>query len=202
MSRPTPLVRLLPAGLAACLMAPMLWAAPAQAAREVAPDRPDVRRTVTLQVSGEWSGEVSFGQLVTGPARAQRPLPVALNLVHSGCDLAGCLTTTMTLDGSAGVPSATRIASGLSSAALQPSVVGVIVRRSVGGLVLAEQEATLQIAVMAKRSGPVIRRTTLEQGPSGEVLTLARIAPMRATITIGDETLSGTGELVRTQVVD
>ncbi|MEK9736795.1 MAG: hypothetical protein VW239_05690, partial [Candidatus Nanopelagicales bacterium] len=197
-----PLVRLLPAGLAACLMAPMLWTAPAQAAREVPPDRPDVRRTVTVQVSGEWSGEISFGQIVTGPGRAQRPLPVSMSLTHSGCDLAGCLTTTMTLDESAGVPSAARIASGLSSAALQPSVVGVNVRRSVGGLVLAEHDATLTIAVMAKRSGPVIRRTTWEQGPGGEHFTLSRIAPIRATITMDDATLSGAGELVRTQIVD
>ena len=188
--------------MAVCLMAPMLWATPAQAAGEVAPDRPEVRRTVTLQVSGDWSGEISFGQLVTGPGRAQRPLPVSMSLTHSSCDLAGCLATTMTLDESAGVPSAARIASGLSSAALQPSVVGVTVRRSVGGLVLAEYDATLTIAVMAKRSGPIIRRTTWEEGPDGERFALSRIAPVSATITMGDATLSGAGELVRSQIVD
>jgi|GEM_PF-3133893 hypothetical protein len=197
-----PIARFLPAAVAAALIAPMLWASPAQAARTTAPDLPDVRRTVSLSVSGEWSGDIIFGQLVTGPSRAMRPMPVALALTHSGCDLAGCLTTTITLAESAGVPSATRIASGLSSAALKPTVVGVVVRRSVGGLVLAEHDATLTIAAMAKRSGPVIRRTTLEQGPTGEVLTVARIAPVRATITIDDQTLSGTGELVRSQIVD
>lgn len=196
------LARLIPATVATALIVPMLWASPAEAARTTEPDLPDVRRTVSVQVSGDWDGEISFGQLVTGPSRAMRPLPVALDLTHSGCDLAGCLTTTMTLAESAGVPSAARIASGLSSAALQPLVVGVVVRRSVGGLVLAEHPATLRISVMAKRSGPVIRRTTLEQGPTGEVLTVARIAPVRATITIDDQTLSGTGELVRSQIVD
>lgn len=176
--------------------------ATAQAARTLEPDLPDVRRTVTVQVDGEWRGEITFGQLVSGPSRAMRPLPVAFHLEHSGCDLAGCLTTTIELAESAGVPSAARIASGLSSAALQPTMVGVVVRRSVGGLVLAEHDATLQVAVMAKRSGPVLRRTTLEQGPAGEVLTVARIAPVRATVVLGDDTLAATGELVRSQIVD
>lgn len=198
----TRLVRFTPAVLAATLMTPMLWAGPAQAARTTEPDLPDVRRTISLDVSGEWSGEITFGQLVTGPARAMRPLPVSMDLSHQGCDLAGCLTTTITLDESAGVPGAVRIASGLSSAALRSTVVGVVVRRSVGGLLLAEHDATLTISVMAKRSGPVIRRTTLEQGPAGEVLTVSRIAPMRATVTVEGESLSGTGELVRSQIVD
>ena len=196
------LARVASATLAAAVLSPLLWMPSAQAARTVAPDLPDVRRTITVQVDGEWSGEIAFGQLVTGPSRTLRPLPVRLRLTRYGCDLAGCLMTEIQLPESAGVPSSTRIASGLSSAALKPTMVGVIVRRSVGDLVLAEYDATLQIEVMAKRSGPMIRRTTLEQGPTGEVLTVSRIAPVRATVTLGDEIATGTGELVRSQIVD
>lgn len=188
--------------LIATALAPALLMAPSAMAAKSTPDLPDIHRTISLAASGDWSGTVSFGQQITGASRSLRPMPVQLDLTRSGCDIAGCLTTRIVLAEADGVPSSVRIASGLSSAALLPTVVGVVVRRYIGNLMIAEHPATMRISVTAKRSGPVIRRTTLVQGPSGEVLTVARLAPIRATITLGDDTMTGVGELARTQIVN
>ena len=72
----------------------------------------------------------------------------------------------------------------------------------VNGSVVAQHPAMVVIEVRAKRSGAVVKRTTLTQGPAGEVLTVARIAAIRASVLLGDDTLAATGEIARTQIVD
>jgi hypothetical protein len=193
----TPTLAFAAATLAASVLAPV----PALAAQP-GPDLPEVRTDVALQVTGAWAGRISFGMRTTGVARAQRPLPLLMQLSRTACDMTGCMTTEIVIDPASGVPGVTRVAAGLSSAALQRTTVAATVRRVVNGNVVAQHPAMVVVEVRAKRSGDVVKRTTLTQGPAGEVLTVARIATIRATVTLGDDTLAATGELTRTQIVD
>jgi len=199
LSRVTALVA--PALATAVLGAGVLAAAPALAAKP-GPDLPEVRTDVALQVTGAWSGRIAFGMRTTGVARAQRPLPLEMHLSRTACDMTGCMTTEIVVDPAAGVPGVARVAAGLSSAALQRTTVAATVRRVVNGSVVAQHPAMVVIEVRAKRSGAVVKRTTLTQGPAGEVLTVSRIATVRASVTLGDDTLAATGEITRTQIVD
>ena len=194
----TPLLVLSAAVLGAGLLAP----APALAAKP-GPDLPEVRTTVALEVTGEWSGRMAFGlHSPGGQSRALRPLPLELDLSRSACDLTGCMTTEIVVDSAAAVPGVARIASGLTSAALDRASVSVTVRRIMNGAVVAEHPAMITVQVRAQRSGAVIKRTTLTQGPDGEVLTVSRIVTVRASVLLGDDTLAATGEIARTQIVD
>lgn len=193
----TPSLAFAAATLAAAMLAPV----PALAAQP-GPDLPEVRTEVSLQVTGAWAGRIAFGMRTTGVARAQRPLPLQMQLSRTSCDMTGCMTTEIVIDPAAGVPGVARVAAGLSSAALQRTTVAATVRRVVNGSVVAQHPAMVVVEVRAKRSGAVVKRTTLTQGPAGEVLTVARIATIRATVTLGDDTLAATGEITRTQIVD
>ncbi len=190
-----------PALTAAVLGAGLLAPAPAVAAK-AKPDLPEVRTSVTLEVTGEWSGRMAFGTHTSGTARAQRPQPLEMLLSRTACDMTGCMTTEIVVDPAAAVPGVARIASGLTSAALDRASVSVTVRRLMNGTVVAEHPAMVSVQVRAQRSGAVIKRTTLTQGPDGEVLTVSRIATVRASVVLGDDTLAATGEITRTQVVD
>jgi hypothetical protein len=193
----TPLLALIAATLGAGVLAP----APALAAKP-GPDLPEVRTTVALEVTGEWSGRMAFGTHTSGAARAQRPMPLEMLLSRTACDMAGCMTTEIVVDQAAAVPGVARIATGLSSAALDRASISVTVRRIINGSVIAEHPAMVTLQVRAKRTGAVIKRTTLTQGPGGEVLTMSRIATVRASVLLGDDTLAATGEITRTQIVD
>ena len=95
-----------------------------------------------------------------------------------------------------------RISGSLTSAALMRSAIAVTVQRIVDGTVVNERPATLTLEVVARKAGPLVKRTTLTQGPDGEVLSIARTAPMRATVMLADDTLTATGEVSRVQIVD
>jgi len=192
----TPLFALAAAVLGAGLLAP----APALAAQSK-PDLPEVRTTVTLQVTGDWSGRMAFGTHTSGPARAQRPMPLEMLLSRTACDMTGCMTTEIVVDSAAAVPGIARIAAGLTSAALDRASISVKVRRIINGAVVAEHPAMVTVQVRAQRSGAVIKRTTLTQGPDGEVLTISRIATVRASVLLGDDNLAAKGEITRTQTV-
>jgi hypothetical protein len=195
----TPLLAL---ATAAVLGAGLLAPAPALAAK-AKPDLPEVRTSVTLEVSGSWSGRIGFGlHSPGGQSRALRPLPLELDLAKSACDLTGCMTTRLVLDPSGSVPAMARIAGSLTSAALMRSVIAIRVQRLVDGTVVNERPATLTLEVIARKAGPLVKRTTLTQGPDGEVLSIARTAPMRATVMLADDTLTATGEVSRVQIVD
>ncbi len=192
-----PLIALTAVALGAALLAP----APALAAK-ARPDLPEVRTTVVLEVSGTWSGRIGFGlHSPGGQSRALRPLPLELDLSRSMCDLTGCMTTRLMLDPTASVPGMARIAGSLTSAALTRSVIAIKVQRIVDGTVINERPATITLEVTARKSGPLVKRTTLIQGPGGEVMSIARTAPMRATVVLPDDTLTGTGEVSRVQTV-
>ncbi len=194
----TPLLALAAAVLGAGLLAP----APALAAK-AKPDLPEVRTGVTLDVTGEWSGRMAFGlHSPGGQARALRPLPLELDLAKSACDLTGCMTTRLVLDPSGSVPAMARIAGSLTSAALMRSVIAIRVQRLVDGTVVHERPATVTLEVIARKAGPLVKTTTLTQGPDGEVMSIARTAPMRATVMLADDTLTATGEVSRVQIVD
>jgi len=194
----TPLLVLAAATLGAGLLAP----APVLAAKP-GPDLPEVRTTVALEVTGEWSGRIGFGlHSPGGQSRALRPLPLELDLSRSACDLTGCMTTRLVLDSTASVPGMARISGSLTSAALMRSAIAVTVQRIVDGTVVNERPATLTLEVVARKAGPLVKRTTLTQGPDGEVLTVSRIATVRASVLLGDDTLTATGEITRTQIVD
>lgn len=197
LSRVTAPVILTAAVLGTSLLAP----APVLAAK-AKPDLPEVRTGVTLEVTGEWSGRMAFGTQTSGTARAQRPLPLEMLLSRTACDMTGCMSTEIVVDSAAAVPGVARIASGLTSAALDRASVSVTVRRIMNGAVVAEHPAMITVQVRAQRSGAVIKRTTLTQGPDGEVLTVSRIATVRASVLLGDDTLAATGEIARTQIVD
>ena len=186
---------------AAVVGASLLAPAPALAVK-AKPDLPEVRTGVTLEVTGEWSGRMAFGTHTSGTARAQRPMPLEMLLSRTACDMTGCMTTEIVVDPSAAVPGVARIASGLTSAALDRASISVTVRRIMNGTVVAEHPAMVTVQVRAQRSGAVIKRTTLTQGPEGEVLTVSRIATVRASVLLGDDTLAATGEITRTQIVD
>jgi hypothetical protein len=193
-----PLIALTAVALGAALVAP----APALAAK-ARPDLPEVRTTVVLDVSGSWSGRIGFGMHSPGgQSRALRPLPLELDLSRSACDLTGCMTTRLVLDPTASVPGMARISGSLTSAALMRSAIAVTVQRIVDGTVVNERPATLTLEVVARKAGPLVKRTTLTQGPDGEVMSIARTAPMRATVVLADDTLTGTGEVSRVQIVD
>lgn len=191
-----------PAVLAAAVLGAGLLAPAPVLAAKAKPDLPEVRTGVTLQVTGEWSGRMAFGIHTTGTARAQRPMPLEMLLSRTACDMTGCMTTEIVVDSAAAVPGVARIASGLTSAALDRASVSVTVRRIMNGAVVAEHPAMVTVQVRAQRSGAVIKRTTLTQGPDGEVLTVSRIATVRASVLLGDDTLAATGEITRTQIVD
>ena len=194
----TPLLALAAAVLGAGLIAP----APALAAKP-GPDLPEVRTSVALEVSGSWSGRIGFGiHSPGGQSRALRPLPLELDLSRSACDLTGCMTTRLVLDPTASVPGMARISGSLTSAALMRSAIAVTVQRIVDGTVVNERPATLTLEVVARKAGPLVKRTTLTQGPDGEVMSIARTAPMRATVMLADDTLTATGEVSRVQIVD
>ena len=194
----TPLLALAAAVLGAGLLAP----APAVAAKP-GPDLPEIRTAVALEVSGSWSGRIGFGlHSPGGQTRALRPLPLELDLARSVCDLTGCMTTRLVLDPTASVPGMARISGSLTSAALMRSAIAVTVQRIVDGTVVNERPATLTLEVVARKAGPLVKRTTLTQGPDGEVMSIARTAPMRATVMLADDTLTATGEITRTQIVD
>ena len=194
----TPLLALAAAVLGAGLLAP----APVLAAK-AKPDLPEIRTGVTLEVTGDWSGRLAFGlHSPGGQSRALRPLPLELDLSRSACDLTGCMTTRLVLDSTASVPGMARISGSLTSAALTRSVIAIRVQRIVDGTVVNERPATLTLEVVARKAGPLVKRTTLTQGPDGEVLTVSRIATVRASVLLGDDTLTATGEITRTQIVD
>jgi hypothetical protein len=194
----TPLLALAAAVLGAGLIAP----APALAAKP-GPDLPEVRTTVALEVSGSWSGRIGFGMHSPGgQSRALRPLPLELDLSRSACDLTGCMTTRLVLHPTASVPGMARISGSLTSAALMRSAIAVTVQRIVDGTVVNERPATLTLEVVARKAGPLVKRTTLTQGPDGEVMSIARTAPMRATVMLADDILTATGEVSRVQIVD
>jgi hypothetical protein len=193
-----PLIALTAVAIGAALVAP----APALAAK-ARPDLPEVRTTVALAVSGTWSGRIGFGlHSPGGQSRALRPLPLELDLSRSACDLTGCMTTRLVLDPTASVPGMARISGGLTSAALMRSAVAVTVQRIVDGTVVNARPATITLEVSARKSGALVKTTTLTQGPGGEVMSIARTAPMRATVVLADDTLTGTGEVSRVQIVD
>ena len=182
--------------------ASLLAPTPALAAKP-RPDLPEVRTTVSLEVTGTWSGRIAFGlHSPGGQARALRPLPLDLDLSKSACDLTGCMTTRLMLDPSAGVPAMARIAGSLTSAALTRSVIAIRVQRIVDGIIVDERPATVALEVVARKAGPLVKTTTLTQGPDGEVMSIARTAPMRATVLLADDTLTGAGEVSRVQIVD
>ena len=188
----------LAAGISLALLAPV----PAFAAKP-RPDLPEVRTGVTLQVTGEWSGRMAFGMHSPGgQSRALRPLPLELDLSRSVCDLTGCMTTRLILYSSASFPAMARISGSLTSAALVRSAIAVTVQRIVDGTVVNERPATLTLEVVARKAGPLVKRTTLTQGPDGEVLSIARTVPMRATVMLADDTLTATGEVSRVHIVD
>jgi hypothetical protein len=100
------------------------------------------------------------------------------------------------------VPAMARIAGSLTSAALTRSVIAIRVQRIVDGIIVNERPATVALEVVARKAGPLVKTTTLTQGPDGEVMSIARTAPMRATVLLADDTLTGAGEVSRVQIVD
>jgi hypothetical protein len=199
----TPLLALAAVALGISLIAPAPALAALDRKAQPGPDLPEVRTTVALEVSGSWSGRIGFGlHSPGGQSRALRPLPLELDLSRSACDLTGCMTTRLVLNPTASVPGMARISGSLTSAALMRSAIAVTVQRIVDGTVVNERPATLTLEVVARKSGPLVKRTTLTQGPDGEVMSIARTAPMRATVMLADDTLTATGEVSRVQIVD
>jgi hypothetical protein len=199
----TPLLALSAAVLSAGLLAPAPALAAMDRKAQPKPDLPEIRTSVALAVTGEWSGRLAFGlHSPGGQLRALRPLPLELDLSRSACDLTGCMTTRLVLEPTASVPGMARISGSLTSAALMRSAIAVTVQRIVDGTVVNERPATLTLEVVARKAGPLVKRTTLTQGPDGEVLSIARTAPMRATVMLADDTLTATGEVSRVQIVD
>lgn len=199
----TPLLALAAAAVGAALLAPVPVLAAQERKAQPGPDLPEVRTSVSLEVSGSWAGRIAFGlHSPGGQSRALRPLPLELDLSKSACDLTGCMTTRLVLDTTASVPGMARISGSLTSAALTRSAVAVTVQRIVDGTVVNERPATITLEVSARKSGALVKTTTLTQGPDGEVMSIARTAPMRATVMLADDTLTGTGEVSRVQIVD
>lgn len=167
-----------------------------------APDLPDVRAEASLQVQGSWTGHLTFGMHTSGRARTERPLPLDMHLSRTTCDMTGCMTTQIVVDPAAAVPGVSRVSGKLAGASLSRATIAVTVRRVLNGSVAAEYPATMTVHVKAERSGPVVKRTTLTQTTRSEVLTVTRLATVRATVTIGDEALPATGEISRSKIVD
>lgn len=185
--------------LAATLVAA---AAPAQAA-----DVPEIRRSASLAfTSGEpggWSGQLSFGLVTTGSsdARVVRATPISLHLERRVCDLAGCVLTTMDLPEGGSVSGAPRIAAQVSSAALPPVVLGVVVRRSVDGSMPIVSQGVITVAADARKCGRVVKETTLVEAGGTQQMTITLTAPVRATIAFGDDTVAATGTASKVRVV-
>ncbi|MEY3732920.1 MAG: hypothetical protein RL347_279 [Actinomycetota bacterium] len=199
----TPFLALTAVAIGAALLVPISASAAQDRKAQPGPDLPEVRTSVSLEVSGSWAGRIAFGlHSPGGQSRALRPLPLQLDLSKSACDLTGCMTTRLMLDPSASVPGMARISGGLTSAALTRSVIAIRVQRIVDGAVVNERPATVTLEVVARKAGPLVKTTTLTQGPDGEVMSIARTAPMRASVLLADDTLTGTGEVSRVQIVD
>jgi hypothetical protein len=196
----TPLLSVSGLALVAVLGSALVAPIPAAAAR-TGPDLPDVRAEALIRVTGHWSGHISFGMHTSGRVRTARPLPLDLHLARTSCDMTGCMTTEIVVDPSSAVPGFSRVAGQLTGASLGKTTVAITIRRVVNGVVVAEHPSTMALHVRAQRSGPVIKRTTLTQGPSGEILTIARTAQVRATVVVGEEMHSGAGEISRTKIV-
>jgi hypothetical protein len=198
----TPLPALAAAALSAGLICAVFVPVPALAAKP-GPDLPEVRTAVSLEVTGSWSGRIGFGlHSPGGQSRALRPLPLELDLSRSACDLTGCMTTRLVIDPSAPIPGMARISGPLTSAALTRSTIAVTVQRIVDGVVVHERPASVTLEVNARKSGALVKTTTLTQGPDGEVMSISRTAPMRATLVLADDTLTAVGEVSRVQIVD
>jgi hypothetical protein len=194
-----PLAAMTAVALGVALLAP----ASAHAAKEK-PDLPEIRTTVALDVSGTWSGRISFGLHTPGGQvrEATRPIPVEVDLTKSACDLTGCMTTRLVIDSSADTSSTTRIPGTMRTATLVQASIPVTVQRIVDGEVVAEHAATISLGVRAYKVGRFIKVTTLTQDREIEVLTIPRRAAVRATVSLGGEPLTGAGEVSRLQIVD
>ena len=184
----------------ALVLAAAASSAPALAAP--APDLPEIRRTTTLDLSGNgWTGTLTVGLATTGDgaARSTRPMPVHLDLQRQACDIAGCVVTTITAaPGAVAMP---RMAAQFTSIALDSQLIGVVVRRSAPGGPVMEHAAVLSLSLRARRTAAVSRETVLRQEPSGETLTLSLSAPLAGTVLLGDDTLVATGTAVKASVV-
>lgn len=186
------------------VLAIVLLALPATAHARPAPDLPEVRRIVTLEVaSGDWSGRVAVGLVTSGSgaSRVTRPLHIELDLARESCDVAGCVRTTLSIPASAAAVAMPRMAAQFTSASLDPVLVGMVVRRSVPGGAVMEHATVVSLSMRARRSGPVSRETSLRQGSDGETLTVSLMAPMAATIFLGDDTLGALGSAVKASIV-
>ena len=176
--------------------------APAPALAAPSPDLPEVRRTTTLDISGNgWSGRLVIGLSTAGngAARSTRPMPVQLDLQRQACDIAGCVVTTITA--ASGAVAMPRMAAQFTSVALDPQVIGVVVRRSAPGGPVMEHVAVLTLSLRARRTAAVSRETVLRQEPSGETLTISLSAPLAGTVLLGDDTLAATGTAAKASVV-
>ena len=176
--------------------------APAPALAAPSPDLPEIRRTTTLDLSGDgWTGHLTVGLSTAGygAARSTRPMAVQLDLQRQTCDMAGCVITTITA--APGAMAMPRMAAQFTSVALDPQVIGVVVRRSAPGGPVMEHAAVLTLSLRARRTAAVSRETVLRQEPSGETLTISLSAPLAGTVLLGDDTLAATGTAVKASVV-
>ena len=177
-------------------------AIPAPAMAKPAADLPEVRRTATVDLTGNgWSGHLALGLATTGTAttRATRPMPLDLVLQRQSCDLGGCVTTTVSVaPGAVAMP---RMASQFTSVGLDPVLVGVVVRRTAASGAAMEHTAVLSLSLRARRSGAVSKETLLRQGPAGETLTISLSVPLTGTVLLGDDTLVATGSAIKASVV-
>ena len=198
-----PMLKPLTAVAAVALGAALLVPAPAQAAK-ARPDLPEIRTTVALTVSGTWSGRIAFGlHTPGGQARdSARSMPIEVDLRRSECDLTGCMTTRLVIDAATDTSSAIRIPGTMRTATLVPSSVPVTVQRIVDGDVVAEHGASISLGVRAYKVGRFIKVTTLTQDRGAEILTITRKAAVRATVSLAGETLTGSGQVSRVQIVD
>jgi len=165
-------------------------------------DQPEMGRTATVDLAGAgWTGRMSVGLATTGDGkgRTTKPMPLELLLEREDCTLAGCVVTTVTA--APGAMAMPRMAAGFPSLAVDPTLVGVVVRRSAPGGPSMEHTATLSIDLQARRSGDLSRVTALRQEPSGETLTISLSAPISGTLAIGDDSLVATGTAVKASVV-
>ena len=176
--------------------------APAPALAAPSPDLPEIRRTTTLDLSGDgWTGHLTVGLSTAGngAARSTRPMPVQLDLQRQACDMAGCVVTTITAaPGAVAMP---RMAAQFTSIALDPQVIGVVVRRSAPAGPVMEHAAVLTLSLRARRTAAVSRETVLRQEPSGETLTISLSAPLAGMVVLGDDTLAATGTAMKASVV-
>lgn len=201
-----PLLALAPAPPVAAQPGPNAPEAAQSGAVQPRADAPEVRRSVTLLLGGDepgaWKGTLTFGLVATGTtdARLVRAVPLQLRLERRTCDLGGCVVTTMEVPDGSAVPSAVRM-SQVSSAALGRTVLGVVVTRTVDGAASIEQFGTVTISARARRSGPIVRETTLIQSGGTEVMTIRLTAPVRATVQLADDTVVATGTAEKTSIV-